>query len=696
MGWGLFNPTKRDGRTRRPRCGGALGVLGVLCSVAAGNVWAQQPARSAPPHAKPAAAVAQADRSLSYTFVFKDAAVSDVAAEILGKALGLTYTVDPEVTGKMSFQIDKKLTEAQLLESFEVVLEQGDASLVREGDTLVIKPRDKARLSSKLRNLSDGISAAGFQTVAVPVDFAQASEIAKALQSVGSKDLILLEDDKLALLVLGGSQSELESAIETIHLFDNASFQDAKIRFFDLQQASAFDLAADLNRLIQASNIAGVTAVPLKRLNAIFLIAQSPTALSKVAEWIRKLDVPSHEKTLSIWVYHPRNLTADALAAALNSIISGSSSAGGAVFTPAAGGGANAQTAFAQATPTTSVSASSFGAPKTVSTGTPLAAGGPLPVGGGQANTGTNSATAISSDDDPVRVGADRQSNTLIVSASQAHWVQIQKTLDELDRTPSQVLIEARILEVTLSDQLSSGVDWQVLGASGRLTASNINSVADKVQQAIPGLSVTFLEKDIQAAVSALSAKTTVDVISAPKVLAVDNHEAKLSVGDDVPITTQSAQSVVGTGSPILNSVSYRTTGVILSVTPRIGGDRRITLDIEQEISNVAKTTSSTIDSPTIQERKVQTTMVVGDGGVVALGGLISSNRSTTDNGIPYLQSIPGAGNLFKTRSRSLDRTELIVLIKANIIPDNAAAERSTAALVADMQDLKTHGLLEH
>lgn len=651
-----------------------LSFGGAACAQPLPPPSAQPPAEAKPKPVSPS----PPEQAQIYTFAFHDADISQVSAEILGKALGLTYTIDPGVMGKMSFQIDKKLTGTQLLEAFEVVLEQNEVSLVREGDTLAVKPRDKAKLSTRVRSLSDGIRSAGYQTLAVPVDFAPPSEIAKALAAVASKDIVVFEDDKLGLLVLGGSQSELESAVETIHLFDNASFQDSRIRFFDLQQAAAPDLTAELNKLIEASKMSGVTTVPLKRLNGLFVFAQSQTSIAKIGEWIRKLDVPSREKTLALWIYHPRNLSADALSGALGAVIGGQ---GGGSSTPSAAAGA----------PGSSPASAGAAANATV----PLSAGGPLPFGG-SAGAGTNGpATTISSDDDPVRIGVDKQSNTLIISASLAHWVQIQRTLDELDRTPSQVLIEASILEVTLSNQFNTGVDWSVLSDGGRLNVSNINAASAKVVQAIPGLSVTFLEKDIQAAISALSAKTSVEVISAPKIVALDNHQAKLSVGDDVPVTTQSQQSTSGTASPILNSVSYRSTGVILTVTPRIGGDGRVTLDISQEVSSVSKTTSSNIDSPTIQERKVATTLVIGNGGVVALGGLISSNRNTTDSGVPYLQSIPGAGNLFKTRTKGLDRTELIVLISAKIIPDNNAADKATAALLADMQDIKTHGLLD-
>jgi general secretion pathway protein D len=188
---------------------------------------------------KPQSAPNSLDKAQSYTFAFHDADIAQVASEILGKALGLTYSMDPGVAGRMSFEIDKKLTGAQLLEAFEVVLEDNDVTLVREGDSLAVKPRDKAKLSGRVNSLNDGIRAAGYQTLAVPIDFATPSEIARALQAVAGKNIVIFDDDKLGLLVLGGTRNELESAVDAIHLFDTANFQDARIRFFDLQQVSS-------------------------------------------------------------------------------------------------------------------------------------------------------------------------------------------------------------------------------------------------------------------------------------------------------------------------------------------------------------------------------------------------------------------------------------------------------------------------
>jgi general secretion pathway protein D len=599
----------------------------------------------------------------TYTFAFHDADISQVAAEILGKALSLSYSVDPGVTGKMSFQIDRRLTGAQLLEAFEAALETNGCVLVREGNSLMVEPRSKAKGASKIRGVGEGVHGAGYSTMAVPLAYAVPSEVAKALQSIGPADVVVYVDDKLGLLILGGSGSELDAAVELVRTFDHSGLEDSKIRFFELQQASSQTVAGDLDKILSASGISGVTVVPLKRLNGLFIFARTASTLDSVGRWIEKLDTPSKEKTLSLWVYHPRNLAADSLAATLGGVLS-------------------TQSSVSQ----TSVTSGHAGAPAAE----PASGGAPPPPA-----LTSQTSTILSTDDDPVRVGVDKQSNALLFSASPARWVQIQKILDEIDKTPDQVLIEASILEVTLSDERDLGVDWSIMGAGGRLNAGNINNGTSTVSATFPGVSVTFLDKDIKAAVNALSSKSAVEVVSAPKIVALDNHTAKLDVGDQVPVTTQSAQSTSGSGSPIVNTVDYRSTGIILNVTPRIGGDDRILLEIEQEVSSVANTTTSGIDSPTIQQRKISTTLILDNGGVVALGGLIGTNRSSSDTGIPFLSQIPYAGALFKTHTKKATRTELIVLITAKIIRDKASSQRVMNDLIADMHEINRRGLFK-
>ena len=176
--------------------------------------------------------------------------------------------------------------------------------------------------------------------------------------------------------------------------------------------------------------------------------------------------------------------------------------------------------------------------------------------------------------------------------------------------------------------------------------------------------------------------------------MTLDGKTATLSVGDQVPVVTQSAQSTVTASAPLVNTVDYRNTGVILKVTPRITGSDTVLLDISQEVSSVSATTSSSINSPTISERHLESSLMLADGSVVALGGMISSTRSKGNTGIPVLMNLPGVGPLFRTSTNDSSRTELVVLLTAKIIHDRPGADKAMSDLFADMQDLKAHGLL--
>ena len=549
-----------------------------------------------------------AERAETYTFAFHDAEIADVAEAILGKALGLSYTVDPAITGKMSFRIDQRLTGAQLLEAFEAALESSSVAMVRQGDSLALKPRSKARDAASLGVLADGAHAAGFETVAAPLQYAAPSEVAKALQSVSSQDPVVFVDDKQGLLILGGTGSELAAAVKIIRLLDHSGLEDAKIRFFDLSEAPAQTVADDLNHILTASNVTGVTIAPLKRLNGLFVFARTTQALDEVGRWILKLDVPSRDKSTALFVYHPRNLSAASLGATLGGgsassastgTATGSSLSSGATSIPSTGSSSPLTTI----TSTTPASSSTPSANSTASSG----AGG----GGGLAQA----VGLLSSDGDPVRLAVDKDTNTLLFSASPSRWIKIQRILDELDRPPGQVLIEASILEVTLTEQFSLGVDWTKVADNGKLTVGAVTNAAGTVGASYPGLAVTYLDHGLSAAVNALGGKTAVEVVSSPKVLALDNQTASLTVGDQVPIVTQTGQSTTAGAAPIVSNIDYRSTGVILNVTPRISGDDRIFLDISQEVSSVSETTTSTIDSPTILERKIVTTLVLDNGG---------------------------------------------------------------------------------
>jgi general secretion pathway protein D len=619
---------------RRIRCIATIGYLAVASLAVA------VPASTAS---------AQTARAALYSYNFKDAEISQVTEEILGVGLGVQYRLDPGVTGKMTLRIDQRLTKAQLLAAFEAALNANGAVIVREGETLVIRPLSRAAVGAAVSEGTANLGRVGYQVRAVPIQYASAEEIAKVLTSLSREKLVLFSSDDLGLLLLGGSAEEIESAMTSIKLFDQSALTDARIRFFPLRNSSAATVAADLQKVLKESGTGSVTLAPMRRLNGIFAFSRSPDVLDQLNGWVQKLDVPSNDQSLHVFVYRPRGISAESLARTLNEVLG---------------------LATTTATATETVTAAD----------TPA---GPRKVAAATSTVETESTASV-------RIVADKETNTVIISSPDADRVRITQILNEIDREPSQVTIEASILEVTLNNEFNFGVDWQTI--NGALTVSNFTTESTSFAPVAPGFSVNYLRSDIKAAINALSSKSKVKIVSAPKITARENATATLQIGDQVPIITQSAQSTNANNAPIVSTIDYRDTGVMLKVTPRILSDNRVAMDVTQEVSGVSRTQTSGIDSPTIRQRRLESSLIIPEGTVVALGGLISSSDSDGEGGTPFLKDVPGLGNLFKQRTLNNDRTELVVLIQVHVLRDPASYNRHWEAFGDDIRDLARQG----
>ncbi len=621
------------------------------------------------------AAEAEGAAPQTYAFVFKDADINQVAEEILGHSLNVSYRVEPGVTGKMNFRIEQRLTRAQLLAAFEAALANYDVVMVKDGETIVLRPRDKAQIGGQISTArTTGI---GYQIRAIPINYGSASEIAKALETVTHANMVLYSSDKLGLILIGGRSEELDNAASTIALFDQSSLSEAHIRFFTLGNASAATVSADLGQLLKASDTSSVTVVPMTRLNGIFAFSKSSEALAQVASLVTRLDVPSSDQSASVWVYHPKGGSAEDLVRTLSTLLGISTGSEGTATSTTSTTSAPASTSLA------STGSGASGGIGTSTTSTSMTAMTPLP------SSAPSTATVGGSNTD-TRIVADKDTNSIIIDAPEAVRVRILNVLREIDHEPAQIFIEAQILEVTLTNDLNYGVDWKKVG--GKLTASSYSSTDTAFAPIAPGLTVNYLGNDIEAAVTALGSESKVKTVSAPKITTVENGTAILQVGDQVPIVTQTAQSTVTGTAPLINTVSYMNTGVMLQVTPRISAGNHISMDIAQQVSSVSETTTSGIDSPTISQRQMQSRLIVPEGTVVALGGLISTQVSDANQGVPVIKDIPLVGNLFKGVTKSTDRTELVVLLQAHIIRDDAGYRSILASLSSDLKDMMNDG----
>ena len=269
--------------------------------------------------------------------------------------------------------------------------------------------------------------------------------------------------------------------------------------------------------------------------------------------------------------------------------------------------------------------------------------------------------------EDGVRVVADEYNNSLLVLATPYEYDRIEKSLIKLDVVATQVLIEASIIEVTLTDDLQYGLEWAFndkLG--GGDTGSGLLDLGGGLGAQVPGFSYTVSDSAgaVKAVVNALAEKSLINVISTPSVMVLDNHTASIHVGDQQPIRSA---STVTNGGNVQQSIQYKDTGVKLSVTPSVNDGRLVTLQIQQSITDVGSVDAAT-GQRTFLERNVNSTVAIRSGESVVLGGLIRDNESQGRSGIPLLMDIPLLGSLFSTTTKDNSRTELLIFISPRVV----------------------------
>jgi len=265
----------------------------------------------------------------------------------------------------------------------------------------------------------------------------------------------------------------------------------------------------------------------------------------------------------------------------------------------------------------------------------------------------------------------DDSRNIIMVRALYSDYTRIQKLLERLDNMPMQVLIEVMVAEVTLDDNLKYGVEWALKNGQASVHGGGVSfNEANGLK-----FNLAFDDQtDIFNLLNFLASNNKFTILSSPQVLVLNNEAATVNVGEQVPIVTSQITDTTGvstnTGTSLASSqtVQYKDTGVILNVTPRINDDGIILLDIDQQVSSVKDQTTQGIQSPTISTKEVKTKLAVKDGQSILMGGLIDRNDTINESGIPLLKDIPGLGWLFKTKTNTHNRSELMIMVTPYVI----------------------------
>ena len=487
---------------------------------------------------------------------------------------------------------------------------------------------------------------------------------------------ILQIDPTRNLLVFAGTGTEAEELVELVRLFDVDWMAGMSFALFPVEVADVTTLVGELEQVFDQANggaLQGVVSfLPITRMNAVLAMSAQPTYLDRAGLWIERLDRGEGSAVRRIFVYHVQNSRASELSEILTEVF-----ADGALGIQATveGGLAPGLTPVELATPQAEVFAEDGGEPvplePTFDPATGLAEQG--------------SVGALVSETGDIRIIADERNNALVILATAAEYRIIEATLQRLDIVPLQVLIEATIAEVTLNDELNYGLQWffQSDNVSTSFTSGNTGIVAPT----FPGFNFFLDSSNAQLALNALTDVTDVNVVSSPQLMVLDNQSAFLNVGDQVPIATQTSQGTQ-VGDQLISTIEYRDTGVTLEITPRVNSNGLVVLDIIQEVSDAISTATSDLDSPTIQQRRIESTVAVQSGSTIGLGGLIRDRRVDNVNGIPVISEIPVLGNLFKTTSEETDRTELLVLITPTVVRNEIEAADVTEELRRRMTGL--------
>lgn len=659
---------------------------------------------------------------------FDEADLGEVAKVILGESLKKNYVINPKVAGKVTLRTVRPLTEKELLPTLEMVLRTNGAILVESKGGYRIEPDTEAARQG-------GLSRAGYRLQVIPLKYVSAQDTQTVLQPILPPNAILKVDTARNLLFLAGSGDDLERVIEVVQVFDVNYLKGMSFGLYPLKNVSVTTIFGEMQAMF-GENAGGPLAgtirlLPIERLNAVMAITAQPAYLEELRTWVDRLDRSNSAGGGNMHVYRVQHVDAMQLAVTLNQVLGGGmgmSSLGSGVApgmnaTSISGGSSSTGglSGSGLGSSSSSGSSSSLGSGSSSSTSGSSSSGSTLnssPLGGGN-STGSSASTGLSAGSsaggmgssaygagagygygasgmgmgmggmgfgmggmggmgpNATRVTPDIANNALVIIASPFEYQAIEKLLKELDVMPLQVLVDAMIVEVKLDDSLKYGLQWLFKHGSGQAA---LGAVSEAMNLASGAFGYSFIAKNVQVTLDALAQAKKVNVLSSPSLMVLNNQQATIKVGDQVPIRTSETTNTSsltqqgGTASALVTGqIQMRDTGVLLTIRPRVNKGGLVTMDIQQQVDDVAKTESSAIDSPTIQQRQIQSAVAVNSGDTIVLGGLIKENRVKDITGLPWLSSLPVLGPLFGTTSRNIGRTELVVLITPHVMEDRSA-----------------------
>ncbi|WP_027148475.1 type II secretion system secretin GspD [Methylobacter tundripaludum] len=610
----------------------------------------------------------------AYSLNFDEADLGEVAKVILSDILGQNYVLSPKVAGKVTLQTTDPLSKEELIPTLEMLLRMNNAVLVKDASIYHIEPASEALYSSSFAAPNTG-GRTGFQVRVIPVRNVAVQDIVDVIKPLVQEKTILNVDSTRNILIASGTPNELGRVMDMVSVFDVDVLKGQSFGLFPLAHVEPETIIKELEEIFRKEGKEGESNffrfIPVERLNAVMAITHQAGYLKDIENWIFRLDRANTASGGGVNVYRVQNVNAEELAATLNEI-----------FTGAAKKEKSAKVAPGEkAAELTNKAPEKQNVPKTST-----------PTGEAEvANVGE------------VRIISDVANNSVIVVATPQEYEVILPVIKQLDLLPLQVLIDATIVSVKLTDSLKYGIQWFLDHGGSSISSGNgaatLGSIATASAAAFTsgGLTAIYNSGIVNALLSAQANKGNVNIISSPSLMVLNNQEAKINVGDQVPIQTGTLGSVVGSGgttgatTAIQSSIQYKDTGVTLEVTPRVNANGMVIMDIKQTVSSAVKTETGVNTSPTIQKKEIESSVAVQDSETIVLGGLIDNNNSNAIGGIPWLNELPWIGPLFGNTDRENIKNELVVLITPRVVKS-----KQDSRLISDEFKRKLTGIYEY
>lgn len=620
---------------------------------------------------------------------FEEAPLAEVVSLILREIAKVDYIIHPPISGTVTLATQGEISADQAVLLLEAALQANGLQMAR--DTRGVYHIGKAEaikgIVPALRQVGgSGPLPPGYGAIVVPLKFIGAGEMASILRPMAPAEALVRVDTVRNLLVLVGTRTQAEGWLDIVSTFDVDMLKGMSVGVFPLKHVSTREVESAL-RLLSSGGAAPPTSpagtagtarpadttgaalaasfplygalrvLPIERINSVMVVTPRAAYLDEARRWIEKLDQPGgNSPEAQLFVYPVQNGNAKHLANVLNGLFGNGASAPTQATTNSGVAPGLQQTTIN----TTGFSSAGIG----LSAGTLNTTGR---TGGTSALQGSGLSTV--SLNAGLRVMADEINNAVLVYGTRGEFEKIEMTLRRLDIPPTQVLIEASIIEVTLTDDLKYGLQWIFTDkVRGGLAGTGVLSTAASAAfGATPaGFSYTLRNTmgDVRAVISALADKSLVKVISSPSLMVLDNHTATIAVGNQQPIKVG---DTITTNGVISSNIQYKDTGVSLAVTPSVNAGNMVTMQINQSVTDVGQVDAATLQRSFLQ-RQFASKVAVRSGETLVLGGLIRDNTTNGKSGLPGLQDIPLFGNLFGTNASSTNRTELLVVITPRVV----------------------------